>query len=86
MVRGLDSPLYALGLFYQEYFFESERDVQQGSMIVTKFRAEFTQLERFAPGICVTEAEKAKRFKKGLHLVILYSITCNYVSNLILNC
>lgn len=48
--------------------------LEQGSMIVAEYLPKFTRLERFPPGICTTMTDRAKRFKKGLHLDILESI------------
>src|SRR4051812_37573191 len=43
-------------------------------MTVAEYRAEFTRLEGFAPGVYHTEAERAKRFQNGLDLDILSHI------------
>src|SRR3954467_7439097 len=68
-----------VALLYGGHFLQAERDrlrsqferLQQRSMTVAEYRGEFTRLERFAPGICTTEAEQAKRFLNGLDLEIL---------------
>lgn len=43
-------------------------------MTVVEYLAKFTRLERFAPGIWTSKADRAKIFKWGYHLDILESI------------
>lgn len=69
-------------LFYREHFLQSERDslrvkferLELDTMTVAEYHAEFTRLVRFAPCICATDVERAKRFADGLHLNILEPI------------
>lgn len=34
---------------------------------MNEYADQFTKLERFAPGLCMTETDRIKRFKRGLH-------------------
>src|SRR4051812_19417386 len=43
-------------------------------MTVAEYRSEFVRLERFARGICATEADRARRFQDGLDIEILRHI------------
>ena len=46
------------------------QELNQGSMIVTQYNATFTQLSIYAKGLVRDEAEKMKRFVRGLRLGI----------------
>src|SRR3954465_1562005 len=63
-------------LFYEEHFLQLEHNMlryqferlEQGTMMVAEYRSEFCRLERFAPSICATEAERARRFQDRLDI------------------
>ena len=76
--------------FYAEYFLKSERDVlraqfeglKQRRMTIADYRAEFTRLERFTPGVCPDEAERARRFQEGLRRELYLPVTSNIYQRL----
>lgn len=43
-------------------------------MSVTQYVAQFTQFSRFAPCVYLDEADRANKYKEGLHNTILDSI------------
>ena len=61
-------------MFLENYFPESARDarqmqfleLRQGDMTVPEYEARFTTLARFAPDLVMTEANRCKRFERGI--------------------
>ena len=41
--------------------------LQQGTMTVDQYAAEFARLSRFSPGVVATEADRVKKFHRGLN-------------------
>src|SRR3954469_17490509 len=76
--------------FYREHFPRSERNalrsqfegLKQREMTVADYRGEFTPLERYAPGVCPDEAERARRFYEGLRRELYLSIASNIYQRL----
>ena len=64
--------------FTEKYILETARDkmtfefseLRQGQMNVSQYDQNFTQLSRYIDGLIKSEAEKTKKFVKGLKLKI----------------
>ena len=65
---------YLIQNFNEKYIPESARDrlfsefleLKQGQMIVSQYNTKFTQLSRYAEGLVRNEADRTKKFIKGL--------------------
>src|SRR4051812_7927722 len=76
--------------FYREHFPRSEHHslrsqfegLKQRGMTVADYRGEFTRLERYAPGVCPDEAERARRFQEGLRRELYIPIASNIYERL----